>query len=445
MRVWGRTVDFGLALAAALLLLLVRPASAEPEPPRITARAAVVIDANTGRILWERDASRPLPPASTTKIMTTVLALESGRLDRSFVVSPLAAAQVPTKLGLRPGQRVQLEDLVYALMLKSANDASVVVAEGLAGSVEEFAALMNERAREIGALNTTFRNPHGLPDDQHLTSAYDMALILRHALTVPGFREIAGTRTKVIQVTDTKVRPISLYSKNRLLSGYFVPVLGKTGYTRAAGRCFAGAAELNGRRIITVVFGASDMWGDTRRLMEYGFSSFEDTAPTVQAALEQQRRAQATAVARKSSKPTKSNTKSRTTTVASKSKKRPPVKQAVARKSSPSSSKKASVQTPRKQTTKSATASASRPSSVKPATASSSKPRSTKPASVSSARTGSSKSATASSKRASSTKVVKASSSRSSSTKAVKASSSRSSSSSRSIQQAKLDAARARR
>jgi D-alanyl-D-alanine carboxypeptidase (penicillin-binding protein 5/6) len=290
--------------------------------------------------------------------MTTLLALESGRLDRTFVVSRLAAAQVPTKLGLRPGQRVQLEDLTYALMLKSANDASVVVAEGLAGSVEQFAVLMNERAREIGAVSTSFHNPHGLPDQDHLTSAYDMALILRHALTVPGFREIAGTSTKVIQVEDTKIRPISLRSKNRLLSGYFVPVLGKTGYTRAAGRCFAGAAELNGRRVITVVFGASDMWGDTQRLMEYGFSSFEDTAPTVQAALEKARRARATTVARKSTG------KRRTTTVAASKSRRTAAKHVSARKSTSTRASrptKASVQTKtRSRATKAAAATSTR-------------------------------------------------------------------------------------
>jgi D-alanyl-D-alanine carboxypeptidase len=193
-------------------------------------------------------------------------------------------------MDLRAGQQVRLMDLVYALMLKSANDAAVVVAEGLAGSVPEFAALMNQRAREIGATNTHFHNPNGLPDDEHLTTTHDMAMILRHALTVPGFREVAGTNAKVIQIEDERIHPVALHSKNRLLNGYFVPVLGKTGYTRAAGRCFAGAAELNGRRVITVVFGASDMWGDTRKLMEYGFSTFDDTAPVVQLALQSARR-----------------------------------------------------------------------------------------------------------------------------------------------------------
>jgi len=184
---------------------------------------------------------------------------------------------------------VQLEDLTYALMLKSANDAAVVVAEGLAGNIEQFAAVMNQRAREIGATNTHFHNPNGLPDPEHVTTTHDMALILRHALTVPGFREVAGTSGKVIQVEDSKIHPIAVHSRNRLLEGYFVTVLGKTGYTRAAGRCFAGAAELNGHKVITVVFGASDMWGDTRRLMEYVFSTFDDTAPVVQMAQRQYR------------------------------------------------------------------------------------------------------------------------------------------------------------
>lgn len=292
MRDRGRENHFTVAVSLAVLLAVAAAsaASAELPPPAITGRAAVVLDGTTGRVLWERDADRPLPPASTTKIMTTMLALESGRLDRSFEVSPYAASQAPSKLGLRAGQQIDLEDLTYALMLKSANDAAVVVAEGLAGSVPEFSALMNRRAREIGATNTNFHNPNGLPDDEHLTTPHDMAMILRHALTVPGFREVAGTNTKVIQIEDQRIHPVALHSKNRLLNGYFVPVLGKTGYTRAAGRCFAGAAELNGRRVITVVFGASDMWGDTRKLMEYGFSTFADTEPVVQLALEQARR-----------------------------------------------------------------------------------------------------------------------------------------------------------
>lgn len=355
MRQRERGVHFALAATVALLLAAGAARAATPPSPAITGRAAVVLDASTGQILWERDGDRQLPPASTTKIMTTLLALESGRLERSFAVSPYAAAQAPSKLGLRAGQRVQLEDLTYALMLKSANDAAVVVAEGMAGSVSEFATVMNERAREIGATNTHFHNPHGLPDDEHLTTPHDMALILRHALTVPGFREVAGSSAKVIQIEDTKIRPVALHSKNRLLQGYFVPVLGKTGYTRAAGRCFAGAAELNGRRIITVVFGATDMWGDTRKLMEYGFASFEDTAPAVQIALEQARRTpQRTAVAR-------SSRSRRSTTVVSRSRRGTATAKASSRKATASLAKaKASAQVAARTQGATATASAGR-------------------------------------------------------------------------------------
>jgi D-alanyl-D-alanine carboxypeptidase (penicillin-binding protein 5/6) len=344
MRERGRRNLLSVAVAAALLAATVANATALPPetPPRISAKAAVVMDGTTGRILWERDAHRALPPASTTKILTTVLALESGRLDRSLVVSPVAAAQEPSKLGLRPGQQVELEDLTYALMLKSANDASVVVAEGLAGSVREFAELMNARARELGASGSNFANPHGLPNGEHVATPYDMGLILRHALTVPGFREVAATRSRVIHVSDRKVRQMSLYSKNRLLSGYFVPVVGKTGYTRAAGRCFAGAAELNGRKIITVVFGAPDMWGDTRRLMEYGFSSFDDTAPAVQVALERERRTQR-AVAKAKPK--------RSTRSVARSKGRKSTKAAVARKPKPATASKSAKSSAAKTTT----------------------------------------------------------------------------------------------
>src|SRR6185436_542978 len=183
----------GIAAAIAVLPLVPRAAAAAPSPPTLSARAALVMDAETGVVLWERNGDLPLPPASTTKILTTVLALESGRLDDSFAVSPYAQSQAPSKLDLRAGQRVRLMDLVYALMLKSANDAAVVVAEGLGGSVDGFAHVMNKRARELGATQSNFRNPNGLPNEEHVTSAHDLAHILRHALSVPGFRGVAST------------------------------------------------------------------------------------------------------------------------------------------------------------------------------------------------------------------------------------------------------------
>src|SRR5947199_347179 len=176
-----RTAGIGLILAAALA------APAYAAGPYITARAAIIIDAATGEVVWERNSTEPLPPASTTKVMTAILALESGRLDESFRVSENAAETPPSGIHLRAGQRMRLKNLLYAVLLNSANDAAEVVAEGLAGSEEVFAAHMTARARELGASTAHFANPHGLTAPGHEASARDLALIFRHGLAVPLF------------------------------------------------------------------------------------------------------------------------------------------------------------------------------------------------------------------------------------------------------------------
>lgn len=227
------------------------------------------MDARTGEVLWSKNPDQRRAPASTTKIVTTMLALESGRLDESFTVSARAQKQVPSKLYLHKGQRVTLRDLTYALMLKSANDGAVVVAEGLGGSVESFARKMEARAKKAGATRTTFRNPSGLTHAQHLSTARDLGKIMRAALDVPGFRRVAGTQARKIRVRGSKVRSVTLNNKNRLVRGYFASVIGKTGYTRAAGRCFAGAATYEGREVIVVIMGSRDLWGDTKALVEW--------------------------------------------------------------------------------------------------------------------------------------------------------------------------------
>ena len=237
--------------------------------PKITARSGLVMDARTGEVLWSKNPDQRRAPASTTKIVTTMLALESGRLDESFTVSARAQKQVPSKLYLHKGQRVTLRDLTYALMLKSANDGAVVVAEGLGGSVESFARKMEARAKKAGATRTTFRNPSGLTHAQHLSTARDLGKIMRAALDVPGFRRVAGTQARKIRVRGSKVRSVTLNNKNRLVRGYFASVIGKTGYTRAAGRCFAGAATYEGREVIVVIMGSRDLWGDTKALVEW--------------------------------------------------------------------------------------------------------------------------------------------------------------------------------
>ena len=197
-----------LALAGVLVAgLLVLPAGAAE--PKVTARSAILMDARTGEVLWSKKPDDKRAPASTTKIVTTVLALESGRLDERFKVSSRAQAQVPSKIHLKKGQRISLRDLSYALMLKSANDGAVVVAEGLGGSVEKFAAKMDARAKKAGATRTTFRNPSGLTHSKHLSTARDLAHIMRDALDVPGFRKVASTSSRKIKIRSKKTKTLT--------------------------------------------------------------------------------------------------------------------------------------------------------------------------------------------------------------------------------------------
>jgi D-alanyl-D-alanine carboxypeptidase len=198
-------------------------------------------------------------------------------------VSAEACTAAPSKVHLKPGQRFSLESLVYAILLNSANDASIVIAESLAGSVEMFADQMTARARQLGALHTRFANPHGLTADGHYSTVRDLATIFRHALTVPKFREIIATKSRIIAVDDGS-RRIALRSHNRLLDGYRVPVVGKTGYTVPAKKCFVGAGMHEGREIIVAVLGSTDLWGDTTRLLEFGFGDSLPAPPELQRA-----------------------------------------------------------------------------------------------------------------------------------------------------------------
>ena len=278
MNTWGGVV---VGLVLGLVVTPARASASIGDPPSITAKAALVMDADSGTVLWERNADEELPQASTTKVMTAILALESGSLGRSYPASPEACQVSPSKVNLLPGQRLNLEDLVYAILLNSANDASIVIAESLAGSVPEFADRMNARARQLGALHTHFENPHGLTADGHYSTARDLATIFRHALTVPKFRSIIGTKSVIVPVENDS-RMIALHSHNRLLEGYRVPVIGKTGYTLPAKKCFVGAGTLDGREVIVSVLGSRDLWGDTKRLFEFGFGDSMPPAPLLQ-------------------------------------------------------------------------------------------------------------------------------------------------------------------
>jgi D-alanyl-D-alanine carboxypeptidase len=172
---------------------------------------------------------------------------------------------------------MRLRDLVYATMLNSANDASVVIAEGMSGSVEAFAARMTAHAMAVGATNTNFVNPNGLPASSHYSTARDLTKIFDHALDNREFRQVVETRSLQITPASGSRRAIGLYSKNRLLSGYHIKVVGKTGWTRAARKCFVGAGRLGQREVLVTILGSDDLWGDVRRLLEFGFG--ESAAP----------------------------------------------------------------------------------------------------------------------------------------------------------------------
>jgi len=247
----------------------------------LTARAAVLMDAASGKILYQKEGDLRLPPASTTKVLTAILVLESGRkLSETLTVSKEATRVPASKLYLRPGQSVSIEELLYAIMLASANDASVVLAEGIAGSVEQFAELMTKKAHGIGATNSHFANPHGLTAPDHYSTARDLALIFRYAMRNPNFREIVQTKFSSVTtnaVVRKKVVPrrISVRNHNRLLWGFDGALGGKTGYTHAAQKCFVGAVQRNGVTLIVSILGARDQWGDTKRLLEYGFENYD--------------------------------------------------------------------------------------------------------------------------------------------------------------------------
>lgn len=238
------------------------------------------MDAVTGQVLYEREPDLTLPPASTTKIVTAIVALESDRRGKDLLSVTKEATHVPSsKLYLRPGQSMSIQDLLYGLLLSSANDASMVLAEGIAGSVARFAEMMTNKAHEIGATNSHFANPHGLTAPDHYSTARDMALIFSYAMKNPTFREIVQTKTSSVSSISTgkiqKVRHISIRNHNRLLWNFDGAIGGKTGYTYAAQKCFVGGVSRNGVTLIVAILGSRDLWGDTRKLLEYGLQNYD--------------------------------------------------------------------------------------------------------------------------------------------------------------------------
>lgn len=243
------------------------------DSPHITARSAILMDQFTSRILFSKNAHEQLPMASTTKIMTAILAIESGRMEESVTVSEYASLVEGSAVDLEAGEEKTVEELVYALMLRSGNDAATAIAEHLGGSVEKFAEKMTRRARDLGAAQTSFLNPHGLHQEEHYSTAYDLALIAAHAMSLSQFREIITQREKRISWTGRPYERV-LRNQNKLLQMYETANGIKTGWTSLAGRCFVGAAAREGWQLVTVVLNAPQMWEDTIKLLDFGYAYY---------------------------------------------------------------------------------------------------------------------------------------------------------------------------
>lgn len=257
-----------LCLLCAASCVCIQARAIEPEP---TAKAAILIEADTGRILYEKNADTPLQMASTTKIMTTLLTLESGGLDDYFEVDPQAIKVEGSSMGLKEGAVVTKRILAYGMMLPSGNDAANAAAVKVGGSIEAFVEMMNKRAAEIGLESTHFVTPSGLDDDtfDHYSTAKDMANLTREALKNEDFREICSTRS--IQLTFGDGTDFWLSNSNRLLSSCEGVIGVKTGFTDKAGRCLVSACERDGVTLICITLNDPNDWYDHNRLYDYGF------------------------------------------------------------------------------------------------------------------------------------------------------------------------------
>ncbi|WP_066060847.1 D-alanyl-D-alanine carboxypeptidase family protein [Neobacillus soli] len=241
----------------------------------VSAASAVLLEQKSGRILFEKDAHTKRRIASITKIMTAVLAIESGKMNKYVKVSEKATRAEGSSVYLKPGERIKLNDLVYGLMLRSGNDTAVAIAEYVGGSVDGFAYLMNKKAKEIGMYDSHFANPHGLDDhENHYSTAYDMAILMRYAMQNKTFQEISGTRVyKAPNPTENWDREWN--NKNRLLSKYKYCTGGKTGFTKRAKRTLVTTATKGDMDLIAVTLNGPDDWNDHISMYEGGFKGYD--------------------------------------------------------------------------------------------------------------------------------------------------------------------------
>lgn len=271
-----RAISLLLCLSLALSLRLYAKAAT----PSLSAKSAILIDASDASVLFEKNASERMGMASTTKIMTALVATELLELDCPVVIPKEAVNVEGSSVYLTQGEILTLRELLYALLLSSANDAATAIAIAAAGSVAAFAHKMNERALSLGLCDTHFVNPHGLYDEMHYTTARDLATISAEALKNPTLREIFASKKATIPQGVTSERPWGeseryLYNHNKMLSRYEGAIGMKTGFTKKTGRCLVSAAERDGLTLISVTLNAPDDWNDHAAMLDYGFSTYE--------------------------------------------------------------------------------------------------------------------------------------------------------------------------
>ncbi len=275
-----------LIIYTSFFLALLAPdisVRAQEEPENLYARSAVLMDADTGRILYEKNGEEVLPMASTTKIMTLLVTLENADLEGTVTVSSYAASMPDVQLNIREGERYRLKDLCYSMMLESHNDAAAAIAEHVGGSVEGFASMMNQKARDLGCYHTYFITPNGLDAEDehgvHSTTAEDLARIMRFCMQNDAFLSI--TRELSWNFTDLDgTRSFTVNNKNAFLNMMEGALTGKTGFTNDAGYCYVGALEREGKRLIVALLACgwpgnrTWKWSDTQTLMNYGLDTY---------------------------------------------------------------------------------------------------------------------------------------------------------------------------
>ncbi len=263
-----------LSIVVLMLFMTTSTVFAAANYPNVTAKSAIVMDAATGKVIYSKAAKERRYPASTTKMMSLIVALEHGNLDDVITASPNAASTEGSSLWLTQGEQMTMTDLLYGIMLISGNDATVAVAEHISGSVQKFAELMTEKAHAIGARDTNFTNSSGLPDPKHYTTAHDLAKIAAYGYKNPLFTQIVSTEHKILPPT-VKGDIRDLYNENKMLWFYEGGNGVKTGYTDAAGRCLVSGAKRDNIQLIAVVLDSDTMWDDSKVLLDFAFGQLK--------------------------------------------------------------------------------------------------------------------------------------------------------------------------